>query len=469
MNSQIKQMFELHDYQEQCVDFMIAHPRCGLFLKMGLGKTRAVLAGICELNIPCHVLVIAPAVIARTSWVDEIKELNIPLRYKSFITNERSKKGRDLSKKAREKLYEEAKNAPPTVYFVSRDVLSSMVDYFGNDWCFPFIVADESHGIKSFKSVRFKSLKKILHLTHHMVLLSGTPAPKGLIDLWTQIYLLDGGTRLGYTISSYRETYFRPGYIINGNPVSWTALPGSKEKIYEKINDIVISMDSDMIELPGISYNYMRAYLSEEEKEIYKTMAKEKVFTFSDDTDIIATNAGVLTGKLMQIASGHVYIDKEHNFITIHERKLELLQYIYDNEPEPILVAYWFKTDIDAILKRFSDAVLFDGTRQMKDEWNAGKIRMMLIHPASAGSGLNFQIGGHTLVWYTLPWSLELYQQTEKRLYRQGQKNPVVIHILLTANTIEEKIPKVLASRDDEQESLMRAVKLEMNEVNSNS
>lgn len=466
MNLQLAQIFGLHQYQIDMVDFVNRTPRCGLFLQMGLGKSRIALAAIAESNPPYHVLIIAPKNIARSSWIEEINKIGLKIRWKSLIINERGKK---LSKAKREALYEEAKTAPPTLYFVNRELVVDMVNYFGDEWCFPFIIIDELQSFKNYSSKRFKALKQILPYTSRFIGLTGTPAPNGLMDLWSQIYLMDGGERLGINITRYRETYFNPGIMMNGYPVTWFPKSGARFQIYDKIKDIVVSMDNHMLTLPQVTYNNIYAYMEEAEMAQYKAFVRDSVLEVegAEDGAVVACNPAVLQSKLSQMASGNLYIDENHNYVTIHRAKLEQLHYIYDNEPSPLLVAYYFKTDVIAITEEFPDAVVFDGSPEMKNDWNAGKIRMLLIQPASAGFGLNFQEGGHVLIWYTPTWNLEGYLQTNARLYRQGQKENVVIHHILTKDTVDEKVIKALENKDCSQQALLDAVKFAVDIVNT--
>ena len=466
MNPAIAAAFGLHDYQIQAADFALAHPKCGLFLKMGLGKSRITLAAIAELNPPCHVLLIAPVTIARSSWSEEIRKIGLNIRCKSLIINERGKK---LSKKKRYQLYEEAFSAPPTLYFINRDLVTDIVGYYGNRWPFGIVIVDELQSFKSYKAVRFKALAKTIPYTQRFIGLTGTPRPKSLEDLWSQIYLMDSGARLGPNITWYRNNFFRPGFRVNaqGYPYEWEPLPWAQDEITRRISDLVISMDN-VQNLPPLTYNNIYAYMDDAQLAQYRQMAKTCVFQYgqTEDEVVAAASAGVLAQKLAQMASGFLYTDKEHHYITLHTAKLEVLQYIYDNEPEPILVAYYFQTDKIAITGAFADAVVFDGTQEMQDSWNRGEIRMMLIQPASAGFGINIQFGGHTLVWYTLTSSLEQYQQTNARLYRQGQTQPVVIHHILTKYTQDEAALARMNKKDNDQELLLEAVRFIMDDNN---
>ena len=312
-------------------------------------------------------------------------------------------------------------------------------------------------------------MKKIIDQTDAFLGLTGTPAPNSLLDLWSQIYLLDGGKRLGTTMTQYKNEYFYSTKFINGRPVDWIPREHAKEAIYYYIKDIVISMDNSVLTLPDVIYDNMYAYMDPDETKLYNAFKKDSVLvagTGNPDDDIVASNAAVLVSKLAQLASGNIYTDKDGNFQNFHYRKNEVLRYIYDNEPDNLLVAYYFRTDLINIKKEFPDAVVFDGSGEMLKEWNDGKIRMLLVQPASSGFGLNFQFGGHTLVWYTLTWNLEQYLQMNARLYRQGQTQTVVIHHILTKNTIDERILQKLNMKDTSEKALLDAVRVTLDSNN---
>ena len=487
----IARKFSLHKYQSEISEFVLRTPRCGLFLPVGAGKTRIVLAALTQLRPRDHVLVIAPSSVARLSWAEEISKLGLDMRYKSFVTGPRG--GKTVPRKKRLQMYASVKDDPPTLYTISRDLTTDIVDYFGKDWPFPILIVDELQSFKDPSSQRFKALRKIAPYTYRFVGLTGTPAPKGLTDLWSQIWLMDAGRRLGPTITRYRTAFFNEGMHVNGRCVDWvpkSVVPlltddlqvcydqhgyarypqvpvDARTAIQERIKDIVVSVDiKDQVKLPDLIDARHLIPLDDDELARYKEMAKEQVLLLTpDDPDsdaVIAKNAAALSQKLVQMASGNLYVDAEHNFVTIHTRKLDMLHYIDDNEPTPILVAYWFKSDLAMIRKDFPDAVAFSGEPAIKAKWDAGKIKMMLIHPKSVGAGLNLQKGGHTLVWYTLPWDLEAYIQTVGRVYRQGQTETTVVHSLLAKGTIDERIPKVLDKKDITQKDLIDAIRMDV-------
>lgn len=467
-----------HDYQLFAKQFILTHPYCGLFLDCGLGKTLITLATLYELNPSGHVLIIAPKNIARSTWIDEIEKWKIPIRTKSLLVNE---KGKDLKPKVRHQMYKDVLTDPPTVYFINREKIIDLIKNLPVNenkqpvWAFPIVVIDESQSFKSYNSNRFTAMKLIRPCIQRVIELTGTPTPKDLQDLWSQIYLLDEGARLGKNITAYRNMFFYPGKTINNHPIDWHAFPGAEEEIYRRISDIVISMKNTALKLPEITYNDVNVYMSDEEMDAYKEFMKTKVLELTDDKYVKAVNAGVLSMRLSQMASGAVYTDNNHNYETIHEHKIEHCEYIIENTDSPVIIAYHFKSDAKMIqdyFKRKRDAnqsditpVMFDGTPEMIKQWNEGKIKTLLLQPASAGHGLNLQHGGHTLIWYTLPWSLELYKQTVARLHRQGQNHSVVVHHLLTHGTIDNKILNAIHKKDISQENLLEAVRVTVNDA----
>lgn len=425
---------------------------------MGSGKTLITLSALNELDLKNPVLIIAPLTIARATWIQEMKKWDFDFPWTSLIINE---KGKKRSKKDRIECY---KSIDPNIfhlYFLNQDLVVDLIDYFGDDFPFKTIIIDESQGFKSHRAKRFLALKKIRPNIHRLIELTGTPAPKGLMDLWSQIYLLDGGTRLGPNITAYRNTFFTVGATMQGIPIRWDPKPMAKETIYKIIDDIVISIENTNLALPGCTFKNHYVYLDEKEKKQYKTLMKNSVLNLPENERITAANAGVLSMKLSQMASGALYIDDERNYTIIHKQKIEQLRYLVENLDGPILISYYFKSDLDMILNDLSDYPLtvFDKTPKMIDDWNAKKIPILLIQPLSAGHGLNLQHGGHHLIWYSLPWSLEAYLQTNARLYRQGQKDPVTIHHIMTKGTIDERILYDKHNKKNRQDQLLSAVK----------
>ena len=467
---------QLHDYQQVAKNFLMQHPKAGLFLDVGFGKTLTTLATLLELSargqIQGHILVIAPKPIARSTWIDEMKKWGINAKCVSLIVNEN---GNQLTKAKREALYAQIPNEPPSFYFINREMVTNLIDWHFapnnkyrmiRPWPFQTVIIDELQSFKSYSSQRFKSLKKVCPFITRFIGLTGTPTPNGLMDLWPEIYLMDEGRRLGKNISAYRNTYFDEEMVINGHPVSWTPKPGAEQLIYDKIKDVVISIQNPNLKLPPVTYNDVWCHMDADDMKLYKQFMKDKVLELANGTKdelvVEAANAAVLTAKLAQMASGTLYVDENQNYQIIHKKKLEQLEYIINNTGSPVLIAYHFKSDQIEIIKHLSglgiDIRAFDGSPEMIHDWNTGQIPVMILQPAAAGHGINIQDGGHTLVWYTVPWSLEEYIQTCGRLNRQGQKHPVVIHHLLTEGTIDPKILRAIHDKDLSEKALMEAV-----------
>lgn len=490
----------LHPYQQQVKDFILTRPHCGIFLQMGLGKTLISLSALNDLyatnQITGHTLVIAPKNIARSTWIDEIEKWNFKFPYKSLIVNEN---GKPLSKKKREELYLEALTAPPTVYFINRELIVNLIDFyidrkvkpngrynFQQGWIFENIIIDEFQSFKSYNSERFKALKFANErgLIRRLIGLTGTPTPNGLEDLWAEMFLIDNGARLEKNITKYRRRFFNEGRYVNGYPIEYIPKPGAEEVIYGLIKDVTISLKNTMLQLPPLTYNDVYVHMTDSERKLYKSMARTNVLDIDEFTTITAANSAVLSAKLSQMASGAIYLPTDDTnplkikhsvpeYAIIHKQKLEQLEYLINNTDSPVLVAYHFQSDYDMILNYFAgikDAkpvTLFDGSPEMIHAWNNKQIPVMLIQPASAGFGLNFQEGGHTLVWYTIPWSLEEYLQTNARIYRQGQTQPVVIHRLLTENTIDKRILDCILQKDANEENLLNAVELAIADIDT--
>lgn len=453
----------LHDYQIYAKNFILQHPFCGLFFRMGLGKTSIVLEALYELNPTGHVLVVAPKTIARCTWEDEIRKWKMPLRTASFIVNE---KGKDLGKKKREEMYASVVGAPTTMWFINRELLVNIISWFENNrlpWPFTTMIIDESQSFKSYKSERFKAFKKIRPYVQRLVLLTGSPTPNGLMDLWSQIWLLDQGARLGKTITAYRNEFFRPGLIVNNYPVTWNPIKGARHEIYRRISDIVISMQNNRIKLPPLIFNNAEVIMNDDEMARYKKFVATAVLDLKNGDQIEAPNAAVLTGKLSQMASGAIYTSTgSKEFEKVHDHKTDMACYIINNTDSPVIVAYNFKSDIAMLMEKFAkekiSASVFDGTPKMVQDWNNRKIPVLLLQPASGGFGLNLQKGGHTLIWYTLPWNFEHYEQTNARVFRQGQEEPVIIHHIMTRGTIDSHILSALQKKDTSQKALIAAV-----------
>lgn len=438
-----------HNYQNYAKDFILAHKVSALFLDCGLGKTITTLTAINELMYDSFeiskVLIIAPLRVAQSTWKEEIEKwdhLNL-LRYSIAVGDEK------------ERLKALKQNSD--IYIINRENVDWLVTKSGIDFNFDMLIIDELSSFKSHTSKRFKSLLKIRPYFERVVGLTGTPSSNGLMDLWAEFRVLDLGERLGRYITHYRNEYFLPDKRNGAVIFSYKPQPNAEERIYRRLADMTISMKStEYLKMPELILNELEINLDEKDQMKYKKFKKEMVMTIQEK-EIDAINAASLSNKLIQLANGSIY-DDDKKFYEIHNKKLDKLEEIIESaNGKPVLVAYWFKADKERIEKRFK-------VREIKTaddikQWNMGMINLALIHPASAGHGLNLQSGGSTLVWFSLTWSLELYQQTNARLYRQGQKDTVVIHHLITKNTIDENIMKSLKRKDKTQEALMRAVK----------
>lgn len=438
-----------HNYQNYAKNFILAHKVSALFLDCGLGKTITTLTAINELMYDSFeiskVLIIAPLRVAQSTWKEEIEKwdhLNL-LRYSIAVGGEK------------ERLKALKQNSD--IYIINRENVDWLVTKSGIDFNFNMLIIDELSSFKSHTSKRFKSLLKIRPYFERVVGLTGTPSSNGLMDLWAEFRVLDLGERLGRYITHYRNEYFLPDKRNGAVIFSYKPQPNAEERIYRRLADMTISMKStEYLKMPELILNELEINLDEEDQMKYKKFKKEMVMTIQEK-EIDAINAASLSNKLIQLANGSIY-DEDKKFYEVHNKKLDKLEEIIESaNGKPVLVAYWFKADKERIEKRFK-------VREIKTaddikQWNKGMIDLALIHPASAGHGLNLQSGGSTLVWFSLTWSLELYQQTNARLYRQGQKDTVVIHHLIIKNTIDEDIMKSLKRKDKTQESLMKAVK----------
>ena len=379
---------------------------------------------------------------------------------------------RELTRERRLELYEGIVTHVPAFYFINRELVCDLIDWHKQHkkfWPFPTVIIDELQSFKSYDSQRFVKMKSILPQITRFIGLTGTPTPNGLMDLWPEVYMMDLGARLGRTIGDYRRTYFDPGLTIHDTVVEWKPKPGAQAQIYQKIRDVVISIMNPNLKLPPITYNIVNCYMTDEERDLYKKMVKDNVLAFEtgqgDQIEIAAENSAILSIKLSQMASGALYVSKDSKqYIKIHESKLEQMLYIIENTGSPVLVAYHFQSDLDLIQRYLTDHghandfKVFNGRPEMIQEWNEGRIPIMLLQPAAAGHGINIQDGGHTLIWYTIPWSLEHYIQTNGRLYRQGQKNPVMIHHLITDKTIDSRKLSTVNKKDMSERELMEAV-----------
>lgn len=431
------------------IDYIEVHEVSALFLQMGLGKTVITLSAIHNLMFNSFevkkVLIIAPIRVARDTWPDECdkwEHLKL-LRYSTVIGS---------VKERTQALKEKA-----DIYFINRENIDWLVNKSNIPFDFDMVVIDELSSFKSHTAKRFKALIQVRPYIKRIVGLTGTPSSNGLMDLWAPFRILDKGERLGRFISHYRQTYFDPdkrnGMII----YSYKLKPGGEEVIYNKISDITVSMKAeDYLDMPDLIFNKVSVELSDKEQEAYDQLKKDMLVTLGDK-EIDAVNAAVLSGKLLQMASGNVY-GEEQESIYLHDRKLDALEDLIEGaNGKPLLVVYWFKHDLQRIKERFEVREL--KSKQDFRDWNQGSIPVAVIHPASAGHGLNLQSGGSTIVWFTLTWSLELYEQTNARLYRQGQSESVVVHQIVTKNTLDEYVLKALENKSQSQNALIDAVK----------
>lgn len=444
---------DFHHYQNVGVDHLYNNPKCGLFLDMGLGKTVITLTFLqfCiyqDLAIS-KALIVGPKRVIESVWDKEVKKWE-------HLHNLRLTKIIGSEKQRNKALLENT-----DIHLISRDNVNWLCGKYGGHMPYDTLVIDESSSFKSAKSQRFKALRLVIAQFKRVIILTGTPAPNGLIDLWPQIYLLDRGERLGKTITAYREDFFKPdarnGMVIFNYKLQETG----EERIHARISDICLSMRAkDYLDLPERINNYIELQFDDELQKKYDDFERDKVMEFLESgVELTAVNAAGMVNKLLQFANGAVY-DDEKNYHEVHDLKLDALEEIMDVDDKPVLVAYTYKHDLERILLRFKKyrpTVL--KTDEDIDDWNEGKIRMLIMHPASGGHGLNLQYGGNTIVWFGIPWSLELYQQFNARLDRQGQEHGVIINHLVACNTYDVNVIKSLSNKDKTQESLMEAVK----------
>lgn len=447
-----------HEYQRYATEKIIELPACGLFLEMGLGKTISTLTAVNELIYDrfevSRVLVIAPKRVAEDTWTGEALKWN-HVQHLTF--------SKVLGSVAQR---EAALRAEADIYLINRENVTWLVEYLKKRWFFDMIVVDELSSFKSNQAKRFKSLKSVRPLAVRFVGLTGTPAPNGLMDLWPEVYLLDKGLRLGKTITGFRDRYFYPGKRNGYTVFSWEPKPGAEEAIHRSISDICISMKAeDYLQLPDKVVNDVRIRLDEREMKKYRELEKEKLMDL-DGTQITALSAAAVWGKLLQLANGAAY-SENGTVMAFHDRKLDALEEIIDSAcGHPVLVFYNFRHDYDRLMERFGKLK----PRALKSSediraWNLGEVPVMFVQPASAGHGINIQAGGHIIVWFGLNPSLELYQQANARLHRQGQKEAVVIHRLIVEGTVDEDVVKKLEVKDERQESLIEAVKAKIERI----
>ena len=430
--------YEPHDYQKYATDFILKHPVSAVFLEMGLGKSVLTLTAIFDLCLDSFlirkVLVIAPLRVARDTWPSEIKKWDhlSDLSYSVVVGSEKERL-EALSKRA-------------SVYIVNRENVDWLINKSKIPFDFDMVVIDELSSFKSHQAKRFKSLLQVRPFVKRIVGLTGTPSSNGLMDLWAEFRILDKGERLGRYITRFRQSYFTPDKRNAEVIFSYKPLPGAEDAIYDKISDITISMRSaDYLTLPECVINEVPVFMDDKEMKVYDEFRDDMVAKIKDKT-VDAANAAVLSGKLLQMANGAIY-DEDKKSIHIHDRKLDALEDLIEGmNGRPVLIAYWFQHDAARIKERFTVREI--KTSKDIEEWNAGKIPVAIIHPASAGHGLNLQEGGSTLIWFGLTWSLELYQQTNARLHRQGQKDTVIIHHIICKGTIDEDVMAALKRKE---------------------
>ena len=451
-----------HAYQAFCINYIKTHPVSALFLDMGLGKTVITLTAIRDLILDellvTKTLVIAPLRVARDTWPaetrkwDHLNDLDI-----SVIVGDLRVRESAVSKSA-------------LIYIINRENIKWLVEYYernGIRWDFDCVVIDELSSFKNYHSQRFKWLRKMRPFVKRWIGLTGTPSSNGLMDLWAEIGILDGGQRLGRFIGRYRDAYFKPSSMNPNTGVVYSYAPreGAEQQIYDRISDITISMKAlDYLEMPECVYVNHEVQMSDQEKKLYDQLKSDLIIPL-EDGDIDAANAAALSNKLLQLSNGAVY-DENGIVRVVHKRKLEMLEDMIEAaNGQPVLIAYWFKHDHQRIMEHLTACGYSPrDIRESEDikDWNTGKMAVALIHPASAGHGLNIQEGGHILIWFGLTWSLELYQQTNARLWRQGQRDTVTIHHIVCENTVDEDVLNALSSKNVTQEKLIAAVKAQL-------
>ena len=450
-----------HNYQQYCIDRVCNDPAIGLFLDMGLGKTAITLSAIKRLKYEMwcvhKVLIIAPKKVAESVWSKEAAKWTqlSALRF-SFVLGTAAQRRRALEETA-------------DIYMMNRENTQWLVNLYGHNWPFDMVVLDESSSFKNHRAKRFKALKLERSRINRIVELTGTPNPRSLMDLWAQLYLLDSGKRLGRTISSYRDAWFVPGRRNRTTIFDYDPKPGAFDDIQNRISDICISMKTeDYIELPPLIYDDIPVALDDAAQKAYTRLERDTLLQVDDETVITAGTAAALRGKLLQLCNGAVY-DEERNVIPVHDCKIEaLLETVEQLNGQHAIICYNFKHDrarlVEALKATRLRVEVYEGVEQ-EEAWNAGRIDLLLVQPASCGYGLNLQEGGHHIIWFGLNDSLELYQQTNKRLHRQGQPYPVIIHHLLVQGGTDEDVIKALNNKADVQDSLLEALKVRISKA----
>lgn len=452
--------FMPHPYQRYCINRLVQEDNLGLFLDMGLGKTVVTMTAVNDLRYNRfqvrRVLVIAPKKVAEDTWIrEQLKWDHLKLLRVVPVLGTQTRRVKAL-------------NTPGDIYVLSRDNVQWLVDYYKNDWPFDMVVIDELSSFKNPQSKRFKKLRLVKGHIRRMVGLTGTPAPNGLIDLWAQIYLLDGGLRLGGTLTGYRSRYFSPGRRNRDTIFSYEPLPGAEEEIRSQIQDICISLQAkDYLQLPGRIDNVRYIRLSAKAQKQYDDLERDMLLEV-DETTIDAASAAALSNKLLQLCNGAIY-DGDRNVTELHDDKLNAFGEIMEAyKGRHILVFYNFQHDRDRILKLLAGDKLTVGELKSPDtitRWNTGEIDILLAHPASAAYGLNLQAGGNIIIWFGLNWSLELYQQANARLDRQGQTEAVIVNHLVVSGGMDEKVMEALQNKRVTQDSLLSALKARIAKV----
>ncbi len=444
--------YEPHFYQTYTKEFILSHKEAAIFLDCGLGKTVVTLTAVEELLHDFFeigkVLVIAPLRVARDTWPSEIAKWEHTKNIRASVVMGTVKERTAALMK------------PAEVYIINRENVKWLIEKSNMPMDFDMIVVDELSSFKSYQAKRFRALMKLRPSVKRIVGLTGTPSANGLMDLWAEFRLLDMGKRLGRFISHYRDAYFLPDKRNQQMVFSYKLREGAEDAIYRRIGDITISMRArEYLKMPNLVSNIVHVALDERERKLYDDMKRDMVIAV-ENKEIDAVSAAALSNKLLQMANGAVYAE-DGKVVRLHNRKLDALEDLAESaNGKPVLVAYWYKHDFERIKSRLPVQEL--RSRENIEAWNAGRILLGVIHPASAGHGLNLQFGGSILVWFGLTWSLELYQQTNARLYRQGQKDTVVIHHIVAVGTIDEKVMQALERKDKTQAALIEAVKAEV-------
>ena len=438
----------LHPYQRRSVDFIKDRRRCGLFLDMGLGKSVSTLTAALDLiqSFAVHkVLVVAPLRVANSVWAQEAQKWSHLKALRVSVCTGPSKKRLG------------ALQMDADIYVINRENVEWLVEHYGTRWPFDMVVIDESSSFKNASSKRFKAMRRVLPYTQYMALLTGTPSPNGLIDLWSQVYLIDFGQSLGRTMTAYKQRFFEADYM----GYKFKARDGAESSIHNLIAPFTVHMSAeDYLDLPPRIDLTIKTQMPDAALQKYNDFEGTLLAELDDGDVVEAVTAAVLANKLLQYANGGLYTDDKKNWSEIHSAKLDALaEILEDNAGENVLVSYNYRFDLERLQKRFPEAVVLDKQQETIDRWNRGETRLLLAHPASAGHGLNIQAGGSLIVWFGMTWSLENYLQFNARLHRQGQTKPVRIIHLVTEGTIDERVLAVLGNKERSQSALLKALK----------